>query len=368
MKKWMSFVCILVILNDHYHAQCITEETFRVNLDGWGLDYSVLDYTRMVNDLYYWRLRYQERVMTIKNFPEGTNMGVVQKSVPAIFTIQYCSGPNFLPELYLQAYGDSLTDLGLNLVGSDLWEHDFQIATSENGMHAIVAELIDPDAPSTTAQKGLIEFLAIPSDPIGIYPLDALNPVDVSGMDQHATLINVVSGPDRHGDLLGAAVLNGTDAHISTPIQIDESSNSNGFSVSLWVYPTSTSSGRHQLVSLDSGGYDWSILRTGGKWFVFNGITSVDTNLTVQLNTWQHVVAIWEPGVGVHVTVNASNWTTVPTIGYDSLDSNLFIGTNPGGMNERFEGYVDDVIIYDKVIDVNEVDTIYLVDTSLINF
>ena len=96
---------------------------------------------------------------------------------------------------------------------------------------------------------------------IAHWPLDdgeGLTAVDpVGGND--GTFVN---GPIWvAGQVDGALEFDGTNDVVITPLNIDQSGSSTGITFSAWVYPTSSSTGRHHVVSSDDGGFDWSLLR-----------------------------------------------------------------------------------------------------------
>jgi len=145
----------------------------------------------------------------------------------------------------------------------------------------------------------------------------------------------------------------GSNDRVSTELDIDQSASSPGVTMEVWVYPTSTSSGRHQVISSDNGGYDWSLLRDGATWFVFTGGTSWNTGFSVDLEGWQHVVAVFIPGTGVKFYKNGVEATTT-NIGYDTGDDIIAVGQNPPNA-EYFAGIIDEVVIYSRALTPEEV-------------
>ncbi len=162
----------------------------------------------------------------------------------------------------------------------------------------------------------------------------------------------------------GAGIFNGLNDSISCgSLNIDQSNTSVGITIEAWVYPTSVSSGRHMVISTDDGGYDWSLLREGSVWHVFTGASSYATGFSVELNQWQHIVAVFVPGDGVRFYKNAEGITT-SNISYDASDNNVSIGDNPGPWNEYFIGIIDEVRIYDEVLSSVEIQQLYVQGTA----
>lgn len=79
----------------------------------------------------------------------------------------------------------------------------------------------------------------------------------------------------------------------------------------------------------------------------------------VQTTDWQHIVCTWEPGtIKMYLdtsldTPSATNYRSPSSI---SNLSNFYIGT---GAKANWNGVIDDVRIYDRVLSSSEVSTIY---------
>ena len=135
----------------------------------------------------------------------------------------------------------------------------------------------------------------------------------------------------------------GVNDYLATPLNIDQGFLTIGATFEAWVYPTRTSGGRQPVISTDNGGDDWSIVQEGGSWRVLTGEASRDTQLPVDLRTWQHIAAVFTPGVGVTFYKNGQG-VFIPFIGHDFVDDLLTIGGNP-----RFQQYFDGKIAEARV-------------------
>ncbi|MEX2214850.1 MAG: LamG-like jellyroll fold domain-containing protein, partial [Phycisphaeraceae bacterium] len=136
----------------------------------------------------------------------------------------------------------------------------------------------------------------------------------------------------------------GAGDFVSTTLNIDQSSGSAGVTFEAWVFPTSTSSGRHHVISTNNGGSDWSLLRNGSTWQVFNGSTAISTGFTVDVNSWQHVAVVFKPGVGFDFYKNGQKFTS-SALTFDTNDANVNIGRNPQS-GEYFDGIIDEVRVW----------------------
>ena len=141
-------------------------------------------------------------------------------------------------------------------------------------------------------------------------------------------------------------LFDGIDDVVTTPLNIDQSATSPGITFEAWVFPTSTSSGRHEVISSDNGGFDWSILREGATWFVFTGSGSSSTGFSVDLNVWQHLAAVFNPATGSVDFYKNGQKATITALGFDTSDADIAIGRRAGGTTEFFAGNIDEVRVW----------------------
>ena len=144
----------------------------------------------------------------------------------------------------------------------------------------------------------------------------------------------------------------GTADRIITTLDIDQDG-SDSYTFAAWVKPESTSAGRHHVVSTDNGGFDWSLLREGGSWYVFNGGSSWDTGQSVTTGVWQHVAVVFEPGVGTKFYLNG-NETSIGSVFTDANTNTFTIGAN-AGVSEFFDGMIDEVRVYNSALSSSDV-------------
>ncbi|MFA5947629.1 MAG: LamG-like jellyroll fold domain-containing protein [Candidatus Gracilibacteria bacterium] len=156
-------------------------------------------------------------------------------------------------------------------------------------------------------------------------------------------LASIVPSPQKKNYSLN---FDGTSDLIKTPLNTVQSQTGASYTFEAWIYPTSISAGRHQIISTDNGGFDWGILRNAGKWNVFTGTSSYDTGFNVDLNKWQHVTAVFTPRVGVKFYKNDQE-KIISEISYDSSVSPITIGKNASNNNtEYFDGKIDEIKIW----------------------
>ena len=146
-----------------------------------------------------------------------------------------------------------------------------------------------------------------------------------------------------------AALFDGVDDRLTTSALTDQDVTTVGLTMGAWVYPASASAGVHAVLSTDNGGYDWSIVRNGGKWAVYDGTALWDTGVGVQTNTWQHVAAVFNPTSADKITFYFDGFPSAKsaTVSYDASSGPLSIGCL-GAANGCFDGSIDEVFVQRK--------------------
>ncbi len=157
-----------------------------------------------------------------------------------------------------------------------------------------------------------------------------------------------------------AGSFDGSNDYVETNLFLNQTSGAAGVTMEAWVYPTNTNSGRHQLISTDNGGYDWGLLRNGATWTVYTGSGEFSTGLSVDLNQWQHVAAVFTPGSGITFYKNGTETASTSTIGYDSNTVGIVIGRRSVG-GENFAGRIDEVAVYNRPLNAAEIESHFAV-------
>jgi len=175
--------------------------------------------------------------------------------------------------------------------------------------------------------------------------------VDSSGNNNdgtsHGGMSTVVGG--RHGR---GGEFDGIDDYIDTPLMIDQSASSAGVTMEAWVYPTDTTYGWRHVLGTDNNSYEWGIVQYGPQWRVATG-NSWAYATSVDLNAWQHLVAVFEPGKGVTLYKNGVA-SALQTIGY-GISSPFTIGREADSASGFFPGIIDEVVLFDRPLSAAEV-------------
>lgn len=245
----------------------------------------------------------------------------------------------------------------------------FQNSSSDNNVDywhvddVVVIESGPPVPPTAIAEWYLDEALW----------LGAANEVqDESGNGLHGRAINVGGLPGT--EIVSPAIVGdpGTcrygvfDGPNSGFVQIDDPGNnsildlSTALSVSAWVYPHSyPSSGLSTIVSKDEN-FEFH-LDTSGRvfWWWGGGSNQLTSTGVVALNTWTHVTIVYSNGsqqVYLNGVLAGSHNDT------GSLTQNndpVLIGTDLGFNSRTFDGFIDEVRIFDNSLNSAQVGLVY---------
>ncbi|CAF3733168.1 unnamed protein product [Rotaria socialis] len=155
------------------------------------------------------------------------------------------------------------------------------------------------------------------------------------------------------------------------------------FSFSLWIYPTSTTTGSIVHISSNSGGsgncYDLLVLTSAGalvfQWMDTSGNVSNARGPVITANTWTHVSTVYGQNSGVRLFINGQFRTSSKNTGNLNLqntNSPLYItvsNTSPLGptaslncssgtvpiSSGSFSGYIDEFRMYNRELNNQEI-------------
>jgi arabinan endo-1,5-alpha-L-arabinosidase len=161
-----------------------------------------------------------------------------------------------------------------------------------------------------------------------------------------------------------ALAFDGIDDYVDLP---DGFGDFDGLTVSLWAKP----SGGHDLagfIDLGNGAPDNNIFfghsSTTLVFSVVNGTSNLGTVMatnTLAMNTWQHLAAtinvcgdavLYNNGVPIRTGVTSPPWNVVRTAN--------FIGQNRWSSEGHYQGLIDDLRIYRKALEPNDVNDLFL--------
>ena len=194
------------------------------------------------------------------------------------------------------------------------------------------------------------------------------NAVDVNRQSNAYCTGNACPTSGVSGRINQAALFDGVDDGLATQVRIEQSSAqaaARGTTLMAWVYPASASDGWHQVLSSDDGSgaesYDWSLLRAKDKWAFFSGVNwMTSTDASVDVNRWQHVAVVFQPGQGIFFYKNGAlvgQWDS-GLLSYEASASPIVVGRNPAG-GQYFDGRIDDVRVFNVALNASEIHKIY---------
>ncbi|MFA5013144.1 MAG: LamG-like jellyroll fold domain-containing protein [Candidatus Paceibacterota bacterium] len=144
-----------------------------------------------------------------------------------------------------------------------------------------------------------------------------------------------------------------------------------GGTISAWIYPKSTGEGTYGIVVDKStsfsggGGYNFCLFPNNVLAFRIDaGASLLSSNNAVALNQWQLATVTFISGNrklyinGVDVTASGGGVTGLPP---DSSGVVARIGNRAYDTNYTFDGYIDDVQIYNQVIPTSQIQQNYFV-------
>jgi hypothetical protein len=134
--------------------------------------------------------------------------------------------------------------------------------------------------------------------------------------------------------------------------------------ISLWTYPEGIR--RSHLFSTESndeGTYSIIIENTAGILKFFAEDDLIETTQIIPDNTWTHITISFD-GTNAKIYINGDYKETLDySAGFDSIswepNNPIFFGARHDGTEQEFEGYIDEVGVWNKVLTSQEITTLY---------
>lgn len=191
----------------------------------------------------------------------------------------------------------------------------------------------------------------------------------VTGKD--AQVISEPVWDSTGGQVAGTAELDGTDDKFEEYSAEDYLNGLSAITVSCWVKSDVTNEDRDIFFSANPAGgddnlglrYDKSGAYGGGVSGIkaslrtTNGYMQIESSSTVQTMNWQHLAITWQSGQGLKLYINGventPRYDSGTKSGTVSGVSKFMMGC--GAKNMYWDGKIDDMRIYDRVLDVNDI-------------
>lgn len=196
---------------------------------------------------------------------------------------------------------------------------------------------------------------------------------DISGNGNNGVVNNATLTTDRFGNTNNAFDFNGTNDNIFVQ-NINQSYFSNDFTISAWVYFRNYNNSYPQIVwgmnnylSFSGCGQVYSSNYREKVGFYTTSATSIQQPFgnfisqdTVRKNEWHHVLVSKQ---GTLINMYLDNIITISSNSYQNLPlisgNGLYFGNYPTQALSGLDGKIDDIIIYNRGLDVCEIDSLF---------
>lgn len=203
---------------------------------------------------------------------------------------------------------------------------------------------------------------------VAYYPFNG-NANDESGNGNDGTVNGATLTEDRFGNAETAYSFDGIDNYISVP---DDTSLNliNELTISVWVNSRNISKVNQDIISkTESGSYSLTlnesdesdkINRFAFLAMISGGYKYYYSDTHIESDTWYHVVSVYD-GSYVKIYVDGIQETIhVQDGSIQSNNSSLIIGNESRQLHEPFDGYIDDIRIYNRALSESEIQELYL--------
>lgn len=260
-------------------------------------------------------------------------------------------------------YPSSLSSLGFNNSSTITYYYD-----STNNLYCVQSKKDSRSYSATSTNQVVTTGSCSDNGLIGWWRLNG-NADDSSANAYNGTASNTTSSTGQNGQanqaftFTSASTSNVTVAHNTTL-------GSDPQTFSFWIRPTSWASANASVIlskrSSTTDGY-YIAYTTSSLGLVFDCGTSTSPNRWIPgyaptLNTWTHVVFTCSSDTGVALYVNGAynnRRTSVNRSAMTTSTKNLKFGQDSDAGAQLFNGAMDDIRIYNRVLTVSEVNALY---------
>jgi len=188
---------------------------------------------------------------------------------------------------------------------------------------------------------------------VAYYPFNG-NANDESGNYHHGTVNGATLVPDRFGNPNSAYSFDGIDDYIEIPDHIDFDFGIGAFTVSAWIKTEASNSEWHRAVILAKGhpnSYGFAIsLEYNKAAFFVGGSGSFYGSSVLNDEEWHYIVGTRDNFGNISLYVDGKQeYSGINNESIDA-DSSLFIGKKEIYNYSYFDGFIDDVSIYNKEV------------------
>lgn len=293
-------------------------------------------------------------------------------------------GANFAASQTVIEIGDSITFNDLSTGNPTSWEWDFNNDGSidsyeqnptwlydDPGYYTVSLTVSDSVLEHTTTKENYI-YVTDESLPAGLYAYYPFtgNANDLSGNGNHGDVQGAILCEDRFEDSYAAYQFDDNVDYIHLLTDSEADSLGLYFSVSVW-FKSETTSGNNlgRIITRDRSDY-WAIYAKQSQNYPQDLLFSYDNGSDYTLanaisqNSWHLATATWDLNNNeVKLYLDSELQNTFTFRGFSGSSRPIIIGDNtenvPGPGSRPFLGRIDDIRLYNRVLDADEVKELY---------
>ena len=197
---------------------------------------------------------------------------------------------------------------------------------------------------------------------IAWYPFNG-NPNDATGNGNNPNYISATLTSDRYGNLNQAYSFNGFNSQYISLTNVNLPMASYSRTISMWLYPTGIVNSGWTLTAFSYGSQSTSHSQMVG---LYNGLVrylgwadDFDVSYAYSFNQWINVTVTFN-GSYAKTYINGVYMGTQFKSSWYTTGSAYFFGTRPDALNSYWNGKIDDVAIWGRVLSAAEVQQVYI--------
>jgi parallel beta-helix repeat protein len=242
----------------------------------------------------------------------------------------------------------------------------WDIGASEAGQTVFQSEALEKNS----IADGLVLYQSFNGEDI-----NGTTAIDRSGNGNDGTISGATAAMGKRGQALD---FDGSSGYVTAGTLGDAAMTENGpMAISAWIYPRSDGQASQGFIVARDGnaGPYFQMYPSNKLIFAVPGGTQLyrlSLDNSISYNAWQHVVVTWDGSTNasnVHLYVNgfqSDGATNNGTSLTDNSASNLYIGNNPY-YNRTFDGSLDEVRVYNRVLSTDEIGSLYKLGEAKMN-
>ncbi|MGE0562359.1 MAG: LamG-like jellyroll fold domain-containing protein [Flavobacteriales bacterium] len=213
---------------------------------------------------------------------------------------------------------------------------------------------------------------------VASYNFNACNGVDAIAPKANGNPVNISYADDRFGNKGLAASFNGANSTVNIGASIPKTQMTTGLTISAWIKADGVIN--QQVIAskwTNSINVDQFIFMiANGKTFLAIGrsgfsATGYSGSISLSPNTWYHVVATWDNSGRHRTYVNGTLDLDVVDPTFTAINgtsaASLCLGSQNNGSTRLYDGLIDDVKIYNRALDLTEVNSLYNEANPIVN-